>query len=291
LTKDFDEHMKNVWVVNKFNLILQNPPYQISIEGNNIDKPFWHFFVDKSLNLLEENGKMIMVHPSGWRTVKSFKQIKNELVSRNIKFIKMHSFKSGQEVFNAAINFDYYYLENNEYEGLTEIICEDNTKIDVDISEIEIIPSENIEEILSLYAKDGEERVTILSNSSYHHTRDYISGDRTDKNIYPCVYTVRTNNIPTFKWSSVNDKGHFNIPKVIFGNGASGVLIDKSGEYGMTQFAYAIVDDIENLDNIKKALESEYFVKKIMLFKNSLGDRYNRKMISNFRKDFWKKFI
>jgi len=291
LSKEFDEHAKNVWGVDKFDLIIQNPPYQISIEGNNINKPFWHFFVDKSLKLLKENAKMVMVHPSGWRTVQSFKKIKNELVSRNIKSIKMHSFKSGQELFNAAINFDYYYLENKEYEGLTEVICEDNTKIDVDISGIEIIPSENIEEILSLYAKDGEEKVNILSNSSYHHTRDYINNKRTDKNIYPCVYTVRTNNVPTFKWSSINNKGHFNIPKVIFGNGASGVIVDRNGEYGMTQFSYAIVDDVENLDNIKKVIESEYFIKKIMLFKNSLGDRYNRKMISKFRKDFWKEFI
>jgi len=291
LTKDFDEHAKNVWRVEKFDLIIQNPPYQINIEGNNINKPFWHFFVDKSINLLQNSGKMVMVHPSGWRTVKSFKQTKNTLISKNLKFIKMHSFKDGQNMFNAAINFDYYYLENKKYEELTEIICEDNTKLTVDISKIEIIPSENIEEIVSLYAKDGEEKVNILANSSYHHTRDYVINDRTDKNIYPCVYTVRSNNTPTFKWSSVNDKGHFDIPKVIFGNGASGVIIDIDGKYGMTKFAYAIVDYIENLENIKMTLESEYFIKKIMLFKNSLGDKYNKKMISNFRKDFWKNFI
>jgi hypothetical protein len=59
----------------------------------------------------------------------------------------------------------------------------------------------------------------------------------------------------------------------------------------MTQFAYAIIDDIENLNNIKDALTNKYFIKNIMLFKNSLGDKYNRKLISQFRKDFWKEFI
>ena len=171
------------------------------------------------------------------------------------------------------------------------IICAFSSLLSFHADSIPILYFDTSLEILSLYAKEGEEKVTILSNSSYHHSRDYVNSDRTNNNIYPCVYTVRTNNIPTLKWSSVNDKGHFNIPKVIFGNGASGVIVDKNGEYGMTQFAYAIVDNIEDLENIKKALESEYFIKKIMLFKNSLGDRYNRKMISNFRKNFWKKFI
>lgn len=291
LTKEFDEHAKNVWGVEKWDLIIQNPPYQKSIEGNNNDKPIWHFFVDKSINLLKDNAKMIMVHPSGWRGVKTFKNIKDNLISRDIKFVKMHSFKDGQILFDAAINFDYYYLENKNYSGITEIICEDKSTISMDLSKIDIIPSENIHEIVDLFAKDGEEKVTILANSSYHHTRDYISDHKDDVYKYPCVYTVKSNNTPTLKWSSVNNRGHFGIPKVIFGNGASGVLCDKNGEFAMTQFSYSIVDEPEKLDMIKMALESEHFIKKIMLFKNSLGDKYNRKLISNFRKDFWKKFI
>ncbi len=291
LTKDFDEHIKNIWMVNKFDLIIQNPPYQKEVEGNNNDKPIWHFFVSKSLELLKDSGKMVMVHPSGWRMTKTFTSIKNEIINRDIKYLKMHSFKHGQDMFNAAINFDYYYLENKKYSKSTEIHCEDDTSINIDISKISIIPSENIEEIISLFANDGEERITIISNSSYHHTREYISNVKDDLHQYPCVYTVKSNNTPTFKWSSVNDKGHFNIPKIIFGNGASGVIVDYSGEYAMTQFSYGIVDEIENLESIRKALTSEYFIKKIMLFKNSLGDKYNKKILSNFRKDFWKEFI
>jgi hypothetical protein len=291
LTDEFDKHAKDVWGVEKCDLIIQNPPYQKSVEGNNIDKPIWHLFVDKSLNILNENGKMIMVHPSGWRMIKTFLNTKSELLKRNIKFLKMHSFRSGQELFDAAINFDYYYLENSNYEKETEVVCEDGANIILDLSSIPIIPSENIVEISSLFAKNGEEKVQLLSNSSYHHTREYVSKNQTNNNKYPCVYTVRSNNTPTFKWSSVNDRGHFGIPKVVFGNGASGVLVDKNGEFALTQFAYAIVDDIENLESIKKVLESEYFVKRIMLFKNSLGDKYNRKLISNFRKDFWKEFV
>jgi len=35
--------------------------------------------------------------------------------------------------------------------------------------------------------------------------------------------------------------------KVIWANGAGGPILDLKGEYGMTEFAYAIVDDPEVL--------------------------------------------
>lgn len=243
----FDKHMKEVWGIDKFDIIVGNPPYQKSIDGGSTDKPLWHFFV--------------------------------------------HSFKEGQDTFNAAINFDYYCLNNSENKGNTKIVCEDKEELFLDLRTTDVIPSENVLEILSLVAKEGEDKVELISNSSYHHTRDYVSKDKTNENIYPCVYTVKTNDEPTLKWSSVNDKGHFGISKVIFANGASGVIADIDGKYGMTQYAYAIVDKPENVENIAKAISSERFIKKIMLFKNSLGDRYNRKIIARFRKDFWKELV
>lgn len=292
LSEDFDKHSKEVWGVEKFDLIIQNPPYQKSSKiSAATDKPIWHLFVDKSMLLLSECGKMVMVHPSGWRSIRTFRNTKKKMVDKNMKYLKMHSFRDGQNMFNAAINFDYYLLENNNYEGTTKIICEDDSITNIDISEIEILPSENIIEISDLFAKEGEERVELISNSSYHTQRKFISKEESLANPYPCVYTVRTNHQPTIRWSSLNGRGHFGIGKVIFARGASGTICDETGTYGLTEFAYGIVDDVNNLERIKKVLDSEYFIKNIMLFKNSLGDRYNRKMIAQFRKDFWKEFI
>ena len=291
---DFDDHMKNVWKISDFDVIVGNPPYHKKIEGNNINKPIWHFFVDKYLDLLKKDGYMVLVHPSGWRSVKTFKDIKEKMLSNDIIFLKMNSFKDGQEVFNAAINFDYYLLQKSNNDIKTLVICEDKSQIEIKISKLGVIPSENINEILSLFAKEDEDKVNIIANSSYHHTRDHVSKNKTSEFKYPCIYTVKSpdkGNLPTYYWSNTNNKGHFGVSKVIFGNGASGVITDPNGEYGLTQFAYAIVDDIENLENIKTALQSEKFIKNIMLFKNSLGDKYNRKLLNNFRKDFWKEFI
>jgi hypothetical protein len=92
-------------------------------------------------------------------------------------------------------------------------------------------------------------------------------------------------------FSSTNLNGHFGIPKIIWSNGAcTQILIDEKGEYGMTEWAYAISDIPENLPLIKKAMESKEFVKLCGSMRFTL-DKYDSKFISLFRKDFWKEFI
>ena len=54
LTKEFDEHMKNVWGVDKFDIIIGNPPY-----NQNIDLKF--------LKKAYDNSNIVLyVHPSVW---------------------------------------------------------------------------------------------------------------------------------------------------------------------------------------------------------------------------------
>ena len=89
---------------------------------------------------------------------------------------------------------------------------------------------------------------------------------------------------------SSEKKGHFDIPKVIWSNGAASYpVIDETGKYALTQFSYAVVDEIENLGNIKRAMESERFLH-LMTYVN-VGHRYNYKVIGMMKKDFWKEFI
>lgn len=291
----FDKHMKDVWGIDKFDIIVGNPPYQERKEGNKKTQPLWHIFVKKSLELLIDNGYLCMVHPSGWRNVDGvFKDTQLLLKSKKMLSLKLHSFGQGQEIFNAAINFDYYCLNNSDCKNnITRITTVSGVDEYLDISNLEFISDENISEIQSLVAKDGEERVNLIWDSTYHTQKEHVVKEVTAENKYPVIYTVKSPDkgcIPTF-WYSNHDKKHFGIPKVVWANGASGVFVDEQGSYGLTQFAYAIIDDVSNLENIKKAMMTDKFIKEVMGFKKSLGDKYNRKIISTFRKDFWKEFI
>lgn len=289
----FDKHMKEVWGIEKFDIVIGNPPYQEVKDGNTKSQSLWNLFVIKVFSILKEGGYINYVHPGGWRNVDGmFKKVQLLLRDKEILVLKMHTFKEGLDNFKAKINYDYYCIRNKKagYKFKTRIICEDRTEVCLNLSDKEFIPGENIEEIYSLVAKEGEEKVTIINNSSYHHTKDYMSREETDINKHPCVYMVSFKDVPNIHYSSINNKGHFGSPKVIWAAGSSGVIIDKEGKYAMTEFASGLVEEPENLDNVFKALKNEHFIKKIMLFKNGLGDKYNRKIIATFRKDFWKKF-
>jgi hypothetical protein len=296
LEEGFDKHMKEVWGFYKMDVIIGNYPYQEQKTGFKKSQPLWNLFVKKSITILEEAGYMTTVHPGGWRNVDGvFKEIQICLKNREMLYLKIHNFKRGQDIFNAAITFDYYTIRNSKNENfLTKIIFEDGEEFNIDISKYEFLPNESFGEISKLIAKEGESKVTILHSFSFYETRKpWMKRDEDLEYKYPCVYTIKSpdkNNEPTFYYSSKKSQ-FFDIPKVIWGNGATGVFIDKNGEYGLTQFAYAIIDEETNLENIKKALQTEKFVRDIMGFKHSLGDKYNRKIISTFRKDFWKEFM
>ena len=149
---------------------------------------------------------------------------------------------------------------------------------------------------MNLIAKDGEETVNVLySRSSYGSDKKNMLKNRTEEHIYPCVYSVLKDGTINYMYSSTNQNGHFGIPKVVLGNGANPTsTIDMNGDYGLTQFAFGIVDDINNLSTIQRAIKSEKFQKlnKATKYVATAGNPLvYPKIISLFRKDFWRGFI
>lgn len=292
LIGNFDIYKEKKHSNMKFDVIVGNPPYQ-ETSGAATGKSIWHKFVKKSFNHLKYKGYLTLIHPSGWRnSTGDFKNIQNLLLSKKIVYLNMNDFRKGREVFGVQTDFDYYCLENveNQSNYLTEINDYDNVNYNISLCNVEFIPNANIKNVYNLVGSDGD-FINIISDSSYHHTREYVNESKSDVFKYPLIYSISKSLGIKNKYSSINDKGHFGIPKVIFTNGSAAYpIVDINGQYGLTQFAYAIVDKPENLENIKKALESEEFIKNVMLFRG-LGNIYNRKIISRLRKDFWKEFI
>jgi hypothetical protein len=93
-------------------------------------------------------------------------------------------------------------------------------------------------------------------------------------------------------YSKVNDKGHFGVSKVIFGDsGLNDVIIDLEGKYGLTCHGIGIkVSSLEEAKAIKKALLSDRF--KVILKSCSFSNfMINNKMFTKFRKDFYLDFV
>ena len=300
-SEDFDIHRKLAWKVDSWDLIIQNPPYNQtskdvveSKKGSKIKtQPIWNRFVDKSISLLKEGGYMVMVHPGGWKDLDGiFKETQNLLKERQILELNINDERKGFQLFGETTSFDYYILKNCKNYTKTKILSDDYEKF-VDISKMDFIPSSHFELYDKLLAKDDDYKCIVLhSYSSYETRKEYMSREKTIENIYPCVYTVQKDETINLFYSNTDRNGHFGIPKVIWSNGkASTPIVDNDGKYGLTQFAYAIVDDAKNLEYIKNAMCSDKFQTFMKSCDMNSGNRFNKKVLSMFRKDFWKEFI
>jgi hypothetical protein len=296
LTNEFDLHMKDVYGVEKFDIIVMNPPYNAEQkEKGDKPKPLWTKFVLKTLNNLIENGYLVAVHPSGWRNIDGhFKNIQIALKNKQILYLEVHSEKDGQKTFGATTAYDFYCLRNIENQGNfnTKIKCLDGTIERADLSKMEFIPNGMYNAIQNLLAKNGEETVELISNCSYHTQKtEQMFKEQNEDFKYPCIDNVDLKNTLSCVWySNVNNKGHFGKLKVIFGQRRSGVFVDLNGEYGLTQHAYGIVDNVQNLERIKQAMLTPEFIK-IMSCVDFANMLYNNKIIKLFRKNFWIDFL
>ena len=128
-------------------------------------------------------------------------------------------------------------------------------------------------------------------DSSYHATRKYVNNKQNNEYKYPLIHSTPISNI-RYKYSNINNKGHFGVKKVIFGEaGINHVIVDIEGKYGMTQGAMGIIIiDKEQGKNIKKALLSDKFnsVLKSCMWGNF---RIDWRLFTYFKKDFYKEFI
>lgn len=285
------------WKTNmKFDVIVGNPPYQTKSEDSNTKtQPLWDKFVAKSFSLLKDGGFLCYVHPSGWRSNGEIYEDAKILKDKQIRYLEIHGEDDGNKTFGATTRYDWYVAENNKPTSETTIKDQDGKITKTNLLNRSYISNAQLELIDSFTAKNGEEQVEIISDSSYHTQgkSDWLSQQKKGKFKYPIVYSTPMVG-PTIWYSSTNNNGHFGIPKVIFNPCRPiGFVVDYTGEYGMSQFCVGIVGDKDYLDMVAKVIKNQktngfaefmetcHFTDKI----------FNKDVISTFRKDFWKYFV
>jgi hypothetical protein len=278
-------------------MICGNPPYNAkgdTATGNTI----WQDFTKKSLNeWLLPNGYLLFVHPPGWRKPNTekgkFYGLYNLMcVDNQMLYLEIHGIKDGRKVFNCGTRYDWYLIEKKKHYKQTIIIDENREQNNYDLSKFSWLANSNIDLIQKILANDNETCSIIYNRSNYgSDNKKYISKQQNETYKYPIIHTIPLSGI-RYIYSSINDKGHFGISKVIFGdNGLNDAIIDMEGKYGMSENSMAIkVDNIEEAINIKKALLSNNF--KEIIKSCIMGNfRIDWRLFNEFKKDFWKEFI
>jgi len=274
------------WGVQKFDVIFGNPPYQDKSGNKGRGHRLWVQFVSKSLLLLKTTGFLVFVHPAGWR------QPGNELLdlmkNKQIHYLSIHNEGDGLKTFSCNTRYDWYVLQNTPFYKDTSITAQDGKIYSINLSKMSFIPNYMFNEIQGWTSGDMKLNI-IKQRSAYGHDKKHMSKKKSDLNKYPAVYSVNRQNVPSFYYSSINTNGHFKIPKVIFGSGATGFISDPSGQYALTQWCTAIVDSPEKHQRIIDVLNNPKF--KSVILACSVGKaEINAEILRFFRKDFFEIF-
>ena len=276
---------------NHFDVIMGNPPF--SHDSNRATgKTIWQEFVIKSLNELVEGGFLTFIHPSQWRKPESkqsrFGGLFDLMTHQNqLLYLEMHNTKNGQSVFQSGTRYDWYILEHVKATHKTEILDDKHKKISLDLNEWSFLPNNNMNKIKKLLAKRNDDHVPVIKDSKYYTLAKHTSKTKTLTHTYPLVHSTPKSGT-RYYYSNTNDRGHFGIPKIIFGeSGISDIIIDLDGKYGMTESAMAIrVKNKTEAEKLKKALESNEF-QDILNACSWSNFRIDWRLFTYFKKDFY----
>src|ERR1035437_8099179 len=241
----------------KYDCVVMNPPYETSDDQDSQSQAIWYKFVLKAFDICKEGGFVTAIHPPGWRNVNGqFGDAGKLLKSKQIHYLDINSVEDGVDTFSVEkavqTSFDWYVAENVKNNKKTIINDQEGIYSEIDLKQMPFIPNGMIDKIMLLIAKNGEKTCTAINGrTNYGSDKDWVSDKKDEEFIYPVVYSVVKGGKINLHYSKTNKNGHFGVPKVIWSNGsATKAVVDATGEYGLTQFAYAIIDDPENLEGI-----------------------------------------
>jgi len=263
--------IQTTWGLDKgFDAVIGNPPYNSS--GNTgTGNTIWQLFVWKAIEEWTSRGEgryVVMVHPSGWRKPNTekgkFTGLYHKMVSENhMRRLSIHGVKDGLKTFRCGTRYDWYVVERINGRGRSTRIRDERgeEKEEVMNDGWEWFPNYGHEEVKKLLARDGDERCPIIqSMSAYEPRKKWMSKVRDEQHPYPCVHSTPKSGI-RYMYSSVNDRGMFGIPKVIFGDsGTHHVVVDQDGRYGMTHHSMGVqIRDKNECDQLVRFLKSPTF--------------------------------
>lgn len=269
----------------KFDIIIGNPPYQELKEGNKKSKQIWHLFVLHSTTMLNENGYLIQIHPSGWRDLSgNYRKIFDYIKERNLIYLSIHSYKDGNKYFNCATIFDWYIVQNTiTNNNITTIRDIDGNIQEYNLNDLDFIPNGKYNEIQRLIDVNNPTQCFSTRNHDrkYHLTPD-------DINKYPHLYKIGINKGITKCYLKEKNKCPYsNIPKVMWSNGSSTYPIIDNGELGTICFSYAIIDEPDKLPLIQKVLNNTDFINLMKYTIVKQQSKFNYYFMKKIKKDFY----
>jgi len=301
---DFLESEYPNFNIKEYDIILGNPPFNANQEsdgkkggGNSL----WPDFVDKSLSLLNKNGILAFVHPSGWRKPTKKEDINDSLFKKmtrdhQIQYLEIHNKTDGLKLFGVQTRYDWYILINTPCLKKTIIHDETGKTQELDLRLWDFLPNCYFTEIKRLLSNKHNTEI-IYSRNQYGTDKEWTNEKESKEYKYPLIHSTPIGET-RYYWTNTktpsvkNSMKMFGIPKIIFGeSGINNAILDNSGKYGITQGAIGIkIDNKKHGIFLKTALESKEF-ERILKALNFGNFRIDWRIFLYFRKDFYKFYL
>jgi len=111
--------VKEKWDVNKFDVIVGNPPYNKggirSHTGKQLgekNETIWTNFIELSFKILKDNGYLVFINPLSW--LKKSHSLHDDMLFKNIVWLKLWDNSQSKNEINADIPISLYVLYNKQ---------------------------------------------------------------------------------------------------------------------------------------------------------------------------------
>jgi len=243
----------------KFDVICGNPPYNESTTSDKHStkqkgqKATWTSFVDKSWEMLSDDGYLVYVTPNNW--LRETNYLKEVIKSKNLVCARIDSDNIKKNYFpTVGSTFTWFVIKNSNKDTDPKMYIGERGGLKLlDISLEDIIPQKDLDETsLSIFRKvfknstSGIAGVWVRQNEI---NEKYHSVQKTNTHIYRALYSGNKKNM--YRWLSAPTSTANNHKAVIYRSSASDVFYDYDNS--TTDNVYCCVCD-------SKA-EAEHYVK------------------------------
>jgi len=206
LSVEFDNHKKEVWDINNFDVIIMNSPYQTPSEGlHNRSRPLYNLFIEKAINI---SNMILSIHPSRWMGKSiGLEEFRNNMFNRNdIKFIRTFNFKNKKNVFGQLVELRgglQYLLIDKSYNGLVDF---DGDKCS--LNEFDIFVDSKYHDLIRKFSLNKNNLYEICESNSIfmNFNNSKLECDPKD-GFLPCYVSQRKGNVMYINQNDLLSKG------------------------------------------------------------------------------------
>ncbi len=238
--------INQIWGIDKFDVIMGNPPYNSNGIKHIGNKNIYVYFVKKGLELLKNTGYLLYIHPPVYRIpnhkIHHTKINLNEIyTTKRIICIKMFSINETHKLMSVMMNVDFIIIKNvdNDRKYVSKIIDINKNEYNQEILPNDFIPNYGLNIMEKIKNKNSFGNIVLHLDSEMH-------AQMTKGNKYKNIHGITSKGIKI----RMSDKKHkyYDSPKLII-NGIGSynyVFHDKKGEYGITQSPICIINPSNN---------------------------------------------